>query len=140
MKILNRHGHGRGGASAVVSALVTCTLLVLAACGSGSGSDTDVRPSATAPGSAPAASSADAADPSRPVLPPPTADEPDSEAVNAALVGMTEAQATAAATAAGYTVRIASVDGEPRALTMDYRFDRINLQLESGTVTGATVG
>lgn len=73
-----------------------------------------------------------------PPLPPPTP-EPDNEAVEAALLGMSQADAESKAIAAGYTIRIASVDGEGRAMTMDYRFDRINLELEGGLVTRAYV-
>ena len=68
---------------------------------------------------------------------PPT---PDAAAVLAALKGLTQEQAEAKVTAAGYTIRIASVDGQPRALTMDYSPSRINLDITGGVVTGATVG
>ncbi|MDQ1246674.1 MAG: hypothetical protein QG597_1042 [Actinomycetota bacterium] len=105
--------------------------VLLVGCGSeGSVDDASGSASATT-GGAPAQS--------RPALPPPV-QEPDNEAVNAALLGMSQAQAEAAATEAGYTVRIASVDGEGRAMTMDYRFDRINIELEGGLVTRAYVG
>jgi predicted pyridoxine 5'-phosphate oxidase superfamily flavin-nucleotide-binding protein len=33
------------------------------------------------------------------------------------------------------TVRTTLVDGKPKAMTMDYRFNRINVQVEAGVVT-----
>lgn len=111
--------------------------VLLVGCGS-EGSVDDASGSAAASGSASATTGGGPAQ-SRPALPPPV-QEPDNEAVNAALLGMSQAQAEAAATEAGYTVRIASVDGEGRAMTMDYRFDRINIELEGGLVTRAYVG
>ncbi|MGB7980199.1 MAG: hypothetical protein WCF36_05345 [Candidatus Nanopelagicales bacterium] len=56
------------------------------------------------------------------------------------LVGMPADEAEQVVTEAGYTWRIASVDGEPRALTMDFRTDRINAEIEQDTVTRVTVG
>ena len=111
---------------------------VLVACGS-SGEPGDDSASANAATDSPdeAATAADAGTSSP--LPTPTT-EPDDEAVNAALVGLSEAAAQTKAAASGYEVRIAMVDGEPRALTMDYRTDRINLELEDGVVVRATVG
>ena len=118
--------------------------LPLAACGSDSGS---AGPSAStsASVSAPvgAATSSLPPLPAVPSMSPGSMDlppAPDAAAVLAALKGLTQAQAEAKATAAGYTVRIASVDGQPRALTMDYSPSRINLDITGGVVTGATVG
>lgn len=123
--------NGRRRISAAAVAVVGAVLL--AACSSGSGDTPSQSPTPVDPSVSPASAS-------RPALPPPNAENPDSAAVDAALAGLSQEQAESAAAAAGYTVRIASVDGEPRALTMDYRFDRINLELESGTVTAANVG
>jgi hypothetical protein len=108
---------------------------LLGACGSEGAVEDDGSSGATG-----AAASSPAADGSgNPALPPPTP-EPDNDAVNAALVGMSAAAAEEAASAAGYTVRIAVVDGEPRALTMDYRTNRINLELANDVVVRASVG
>ena len=80
---------------------------------------------------------------SLPALPPPVQDvstQPDTAAVSAALVGLPLTEAEAKAQAAGYTTRIASVDGEGRALTMDYSPSRINLDVVAEKVTNASVG
>ena len=79
---------------------------------------------------------------SLPPLPPPVdlMATPDDAAVALALVGLTQAAAEAKAAAAGYTTRIAVVDGQPRPLTMDYSTSRINLTIDNGMVTGASVG
>ncbi len=74
-----------------------------------------------------------------PALPTPNP-APTVDAVSPALVGLTQPDAEAKATAAGYTTRIGSVDGQPRALTMDYRFDRITLDVEAGRVVRASAG
>lgn len=57
-----------------------------------------------------------------------------------AVIGLTEAEAAAWATANGFTTRVVEVDGEPKPVTMDYRPDRINLTLVDGKVTKATLG
>lgn len=57
-----------------------------------------------------------------------------------AVVGLSEAEATSAIEAAGGTVRIVSRDGEDFPVTMDYRFDRVNLRIVDGVVTEATIG
>lgn len=56
------------------------------------------------------------------------------------LLGRTRAEAKAAAQAAGYTFRVVSVDGQPRAVTMDYRPDRIDATIVKGVVTEVSVG
>ena len=54
---------------------------------------------------------------------------------------MTLAQAQAFSTANGYgTVRAGTVDGQPQALTMDYRWDRFTVDLVNGAVTACTYG
>lgn len=111
---------------------------VLVACGSSGEAGGDSAPASAATDSPDETETAADAGTSLP-LPPPTT-EPDNEAVNAALVGLSEEAAQTKAAASGYEVRIAMVDGEPRALTMDYRTDRINLELEDGVVVRAAVG
>jgi hypothetical protein len=56
------------------------------------------------------------------------------------LVGMPVAQAEAATTEAGYVFRVVSVDGEAGPVTMDYREDRINVDVEDDTVVRVTIG
>lgn len=53
---------------------------------------------------------------------------------------MPEADATALASAAGFTTRIGSIDGELQPTTRDYRMDRMTFEVESGIVTGCAVG
>jgi hypothetical protein len=53
-------------------------------------------------------------------------------------VGTTLAEFTAAAEAIGATVRVTEIDGEPQAVTMDYRFDRVNVAV-TGEGDAATV-
>ena len=51
------------------------------------------------------------------------------------LVGLTEAEAHDAAAEHGWTVRVARLDGEDQPLTMDFREDRVNVEITDGTVT-----
>jgi hypothetical protein len=53
---------------------------------------------------------------------------------------MTPDQAQAFAAANGYATRVGSVDGQPQAVTMDYRPDRFTLAIAAGTVTSCTYG
>lgn len=113
----------------IIVLLVVAASLALGACG---GSSDD---GASAAQKAPSASA--------PSLPPPIAspaEDPEQDTINEALAGLTQEQAEAAATAAGYTTRVVSVDGEPRMMTMDYRTDRINLEIDDDQVTRAYVG
>ena len=57
-----------------------------------------------------------------------------------ALLGMTEAEATSYAESQGWTVRIASRDGEQFALTMDYMPTRVNLSIDQGLVSYVFIG
>ena len=54
--------------------------------------------------------------------------------------GMTPDEATALAEGRGYSARVGIIDGEPQALTMDFRVDRFTFDVESGAVTGCTYG
>lgn len=56
------------------------------------------------------------------------------------LIGLTEDQAFAEATARGWEVRVASRDGEWFALTMDFLSNRVNFTVEDDVVTAITVG
>ena len=51
-----------------------------------------------------------------------------------------ETEATARIEAAGYTWRLGTIDGEPQAVTMDYRIDRLTLTTQDGLVIDATWG
>jgi hypothetical protein len=64
----------------------------------------------------------------------------ETEEFAATLVGTSAEEAEAAADAAGVTYRVVMVDGEPRAVTLDYRPDRVNVAIEDDVVTEATVG
>lgn len=56
------------------------------------------------------------------------------------ILGETEADAVAAITDAGFESRVAEVDGEPFALTMDWVPTRINLTITDGVITNVFVG
>lgn len=64
----------------------------------------------------------------------------EAEEFAATIVGMSSDEAQAATEAAGYTYRVVMVDGEPRAVTMDYRPDRVNVSLKDDVVIASTVG
>lgn len=68
------------------------------------------------------------------------ASQADTEAFAPHLVGLTEADATTAATSLGFTVRVASVDGKGNMLTTDFRGNRIELTIVNGLVTKTEVG
>lgn len=53
---------------------------------------------------------------------------------------MTQAQAASFAESNGYSLRVGSVDGQPMAVTLDYRPDRFTVALVGGTVDGCTYG
>jgi hypothetical protein len=75
--------------------------------------------------------------------PAPAPEDPDTgpaEEVAAAVVGLSEADAIARIEAEGFEHRIVRRDGEWFAVTDDWRTDRINLEVEGGTVVVADVG
>ncbi len=74
------------------------------------------------------------------VEPPPSAFPTPEASFLASLEGTSQSAAEQAAAAAGFTTRIVSVDGVGRPVTMDYRSDRINLEIVGGKVTKATAG
>lgn len=51
-----------------------------------------------------------------------------------------EAEATTRIEGAGYMWRLGTIDGEPQAVTMDYRLDRLTLTTQDGLVIDATWG
>lgn len=114
--------------------LAALLALLLAGCSGTDGGSTN--PSASPSG---ADASSGGGSPTVSPLPAPT-DPPNTSAVSAVLVGLRQGEAEARAQEAGYTTRIASVDGQPRPLTMDYSVSRINLELVDGKVVSVTVG
>lgn len=56
------------------------------------------------------------------------------------LVGMTEDDAVSYAESRGWAVRVVKRDGEEFPITMDYSTERVNLTVESDTVTAVTIG
>lgn len=76
--------------------------------------------------------------------------KPDGEATDPALaeaqevadtlVGMQSADAQTAVEKAGLTYRVVAEDGQAKPATSDYRPDRINVEIEEGQVTKASVG
>lgn len=53
---------------------------------------------------------------------------------------LTSAEATALAEENGYTARVGTIDGEPQAVTMDYRLDRFTFETEGDVVVACTYG
>lgn len=53
---------------------------------------------------------------------------------------MSPSQADAFAQAYGYSTRVGTIDGEPQAVTMDYRPDRFTLSVTKGAVVSCTYG
>lgn len=62
--------------------------------------------------------------------------------IAAVVVGKTEAEAISMIESKGGQVsyRIVKRDGESFPVTMDYRMDRVNLEIENGVITNASVG
>ena len=64
-------------------------------------------------------------------------------AVSNEVIGMTEAEAIATiegVSSEQLTYRVIRRDGENYPMTMDYRLDRINLEIDNGVVTKASIG
>lgn len=64
----------------------------------------------------------------------------DEPADAADFMGLTEAAAGALAEERGHVWRVAVIDGEPQALTMDFNPDRYNFSVEDGLVTAVSAG
>ena len=56
------------------------------------------------------------------------------------LVGLEKEEAIEIIELNSLLFRVTQVDGNPLAVTSDYRTDRINLQLENGYVASANIG
>lgn len=56
------------------------------------------------------------------------------------LIGLTKEQAKQACLTCNYSLRTTMEDGVGKICTMDFRLDRINVHIEKGIITKATVG
>lgn len=56
------------------------------------------------------------------------------------VVGLSEAEAEAKLTAAGFAVRVTKIDGKALMVTRDWNPKRAKLELEKGIVIGVTGG
>ena len=65
-------------------------------------------------------------------------EEPTEESADELLVGLTEAEATEAAEACGWILRVGRVDGEDRPVTLDFRPNRVTVEITDGDVTAIT--
>ena len=54
--------------------------------------------------------------------------------------GLTVDEATALAEQNGYIARVGTIDGEPQAVTMDYRIDRFTFDVADGVVIACQYG
>jgi hypothetical protein len=54
--------------------------------------------------------------------------------------GLSADDATALAESNGFVARIGTIDGQPQALTMDFREDRFTFEVEGDVVVGCTYG
>lgn len=54
--------------------------------------------------------------------------------------GMSPEDATALAEQNGYVARVGTLEGQPQAVTMDYREDRFTFDVEGGMVVACTYG
>jgi hypothetical protein len=65
----------------------------------------------------------------------PCADEPTEESAEDLLVGLAEAAATDAAESCGWLVRVVRRDGEDLPMTLDFRPNRVNVEVTDGEIT-----
>lgn len=56
------------------------------------------------------------------------------------VLGLPADEAQKALVASGWRCRITRTDGRPHICTQDFRTDRVNLHVENGVVTDASVG
>ena len=73
-----------------------------------------------------------------PTSAPCAATKPTEESAAELLVGLSEAEATDAAEACGWILRVGRVDGEDRPLTLDFRPNRATVEITDGEVTAIT--
>ncbi|MET0459037.1 MAG: hypothetical protein ABW195_07300 [Ilumatobacteraceae bacterium] len=100
--------------------LPLAALLTVAACG-------DDDTTSTVPDTAAAVSSAA-----------PATEVPTVESASALVVDKSEADAQAAVEAAGWSFRVVRRDGEDLMATMDLQPERVNVEVEDGTVVAVT--
>lgn len=120
-------------ARVVMTAVAVCgAVLLLAAC-SGSGADSSETPASDSPASGSPATDSPAME---------AGNDPAMLALCEQMVAdaMTPEDATALAEQNGYVARVGSVDGEPRAVTMDYRLDRFTFDVVDGVVVACQYG
>jgi len=110
---------GRRNARLVIGAVVAALLVALAGCGNDD-------PSPATDRACPAADDADLSEVS--------------QARAELLLGYSEADAQRCAETLGWGFRVGERDGEPFALTMDYRFNRVNVVVNDDIVTAISVG
>jgi hypothetical protein len=106
----------------LMAVATTAVALSLTACSSGSSESSAASPAATAEGDVAGT------DEMRALCDQMVAD------------GMTPEDATALAESNGFTARVGTIDGQPQAVTMDYREDRFTFDVESGAVVACTYG
>lgn len=54
--------------------------------------------------------------------------------------GLSPEEATALAEDRGYVARVGTIDGQPQAVTKDYRTDRFTFDVTNGVVTACAIG
>lgn len=79
-------------------------------------------------------------DPGDPTSPDPGDDPVERPIVIPDVIGLTELRAIEILRVAGYPVRVVERDGRPLPATMDFRADRVNLIVRSGTVIDTRLG
>jgi hypothetical protein len=131
-------------------ALLTAAIMATAAaCGDDDNATTDTTNVVTAESTEPETNVPDSTEPSATAPDTTTPDgsappssgladcaaEPTDESADELLVGLTEDQATAAAEACGWILRVVHRDGEDLPVTLDLRPNRVNVEVTDGEVT-----
>jgi hypothetical protein len=91
-------------------------------------------PETTMPDTSPGSTSPDSTAPGS-SAPGECADEPTVETATDLVVGLTEDEAEEALEECGWTMRVGRRDGEDLAMTMDFRPERVNVEVTDGEVT-----
>jgi hypothetical protein len=63
------------------------------------------------------------------------AEEPTEETAGELVLGLSEADATEAVEACGWTLRVVRADGEDQPVTLDLRPNRVNVEVTDGVIT-----
>lgn len=122
-----RNGSVRTGRIAAVVAAAAVTTVVLGGCSTDEPADTAASAIAAASSVAAEAGAAGSAE---------------MQALCDQMIadGLSSEDATALAESNGYVARVGTIDGEPQALTMDYREDRFTFEVQGGVVVACTYG